>query len=171
MTALDLLKELKNYIESNVCASLEFQEENSEEYVHPKCYIAQLPNANFNLEGFSIPCVTVGLETGDDDANDHTIKVRLIFATYGGGYHLDDMENKTDIPDGNGYIDLINFIEITKQALLANITINGKGTINKPFNYGIYDDMPYPYWYGYLRFDVNIPTNDYIIDFEREGIL
>lgn len=171
MTALDFLKEIKNYIESKVCARLEFQAENSDEYVNPKCYIAQLPNPNFTLDGFSIPCVTVGFETGDDNANDHIIKIRLMFATFGGGYHLDDMENKTDIPDGNGYIDLLNFIELTKQALLENPTMNGKGTINKNFNYGIYDDMPYPYWYGYIRFDANIPTNDYILDYEREGIL
>lgn len=171
MTVLDFLKELKSYIESSVCANLKFQAENSMEYVNPKCYIAQVPNPNFTEDGFAIPCVTVGIETGDDDATEHTAKIRLMFATYGGGYYLDDMENKTDIPDNNGYIDLLNFIELTKQELLKNATINGAGTIKKPFNYGVLEDMPFPYWYGYLRFDADIPTSDFMTDEQREEFL
>lgn len=174
MTTLDFLKELKSYIESTVCAKLVFQAENSDEFINPKCYIAQLPNPNVNPDGFTIPCVMVGFEMGDDNEEAHILQIRLMFVTFGGSFYVDDLENKTDIPDGNGYVDVINFMELTKQALLKNPTMNGKGTISQVFNYGIYDDMPYPYWSGFLRFDVNIPTNDYVLDFdnlEREGIL
>ena len=170
MTALDFLKELKKYIESEICANMKLQSENSEEYVEPNCFIMHLPHENFNPKGFTVPFVSVALDNADDDTEDNTLDIRITWGTYGGGYYLDDMENKTDIPDGNGYIDLLNAIELSKQALLRNATMNGKGTITKPISYGTYDvDAPFPYWYGYLKFKAEIPNNDYI--FEREGIL
>ena len=170
MTALDFLKSLKNYIESEICAKLLLQSENDEEYVKPNCYIMHLPNTNFNPQSYTVPFLAVELDNAEDDVENNTLDIRLTIATYGGGYYLDADENKTDIPDGNGYIDLINAIELTKQALLKNPTMDGAGTILKPFNYGTYDvDAPFPYWYGFIKFKAEIPNNDYIL--EREGIL
>lgn len=172
MTALDFLKELKNYIESEICSKLKLQADNSEEYVNPNCHIMHLPNTNFNPNEYTVPFIAIELDDAKDDEEEHTLDVRLTIATYGGGYYLDENENKTNIPDGDGYIDLLNVLELTKQALFRNITINGKGTIRKPINYGTYDlDVPYPYWYGFLKFKVDIPTNDIILKYEREGIL
>ena len=169
MTALDFLKSLKNYIESEICAKIELQSEASEEYVHPNSYIMHLPNQNFNPKGFTIPFVAIELDTGEDDAEEGTLNIRISVATYGGGYYFDAQENKTDVPDGNGYIDLINAIELIKQALLKNPTMNGAGSIRKPISFGTYDTDAFPYWFGYLRFTADIPTNDYI--FENEGVL
>lgn len=172
MTALDFLKSLKKYIESEICSKHLLQAENGKEYVVPNCYIMHLPNENFNPKGFTVPFYAIELDAATEDVNENSLDIRITIATYGGGYYLDASENQTDIPDGNGYIDLLNAIEITKQALLKNATMNGMGTIEKPISYGTYDvDAPFPYWYGYLKFKVEIPSNDYIIDLEREGIL
>ena len=169
MTALDFLKELKNYIESNICAKLKLQSENSEEYVNPNIYIMHLPNANFNPKDFTVPFIAVELDNAEDTDDENLLDIRITIATYGGGYYLDLAENKTDIPDGNGYIDLLNAIELTKQAILRNPTVNGSGLINKPISYGTYDvDAPFPYWYGYLKFKANIPISNYILESEEE---
>lgn len=165
MTALDFLKELKKYIESEICAKLKLQSESSEEYVNPNIYIMHLPNENFNPKGFTVPFFAVELDNAEDADDENTLDIRLTIATYGGGYYLDRNENKTDIPDGNGYVDLLNAIELTKQALLRNPTVNGSGLINKPISYGTYDiDAPFPYWYGFLKFKANIPNNYYILE-------
>ena len=110
MTALDFLKELKKYIESEICAKFKFQSENSEEYVNPNIYIMHLPNENFNPKGFTVPFLAVELDNAEDADDEHALDIRLTIATYGGGYYLDLDENKTDIPDGNGYVDLLNAI-------------------------------------------------------------
>jgi len=169
MTALDFLKSLKKYIESEICSTLLLQSENDEEYVNPNCYIMHLPNENFNPKGFTVPFLAIELDNAEDDVEDNTLDIRITIATYGGGYYLNAEENKTEVPDGNGYIDLLNAIELTKQALLRNATVNGSGTIRKPITYGTYDvDAPFPYWYGYIKFKADIPTNNY--NFE-EGVL
>lgn len=172
MTALDFLKSLKKYIESEICSKHLLQAENGTEYVNPNCYIMHLPNENFNPKGFTVPFLAIELDDANDDTNENSLNIRITIATYGGGYYSDYSENQTDIPDGNGYIDLLNTIELTKQALFKNPTMDGAGTIDKNMNYGTYDvDAPFPYWYGYIKFKAEIPSNDFIIDFEREGIL
>ena len=169
MTALECLKSLKNHIECEVCEKLKLQADNSEEYVHPNCHIMHLPNANFNPNSYTVPFIAIELDSATDDEDESTLDIRLTIATYGGGYYLDDFENRTNIPDGNGYIDLINAIELTKQALLRKVTLDGEGVIRKPLNYGTYDiDVPYPYWYGFIKFKVDIPNNDIILNSERE---
>lgn len=166
MTALDFLKAFKNYIESEICSKTMLQSENGEEYVHPNCYIMHLPSTNFNPNGYNVPFIAVELDNADDDIDEHLLSIRMTFATYGGGYYLDDLETKTDIPDGDGYIDLLNLIEKTKQALFNNVTVDGYGTIRKPLNYGVYDiEVPFPYWYGFLKFNVNIQQDDFILDY------
>lgn len=163
MTAMDFLKALKKYIECEVCSKVKLQADNSAEYVNPPCYIMHLPNENFNPKGFTVPFVAIELDNAEDAVEDNTLDIRITVATYGGGYYLDEEESRTEIPDGNGYIDLINTIEILKQSLLKNPTTDGSGTISKPMNYGTYDvDAPFPYWYGFLKFSASIPNNDFI---------
>ena len=168
LTALDFLKSLKKYIECEVCEKIKLQADNSAEYVHPYCCIMHLPNANFTPKNFVVPFISIELDNASDDADRHDLDIRITVATYGGGYYKDNEDLNTIIPDGDGYIDLINCLELIKQALLKSYTIYGNGTINKPIDYGTYDvDAPYPYWYGYLKFSVDIPNNEYTIKKEE----
>lgn len=173
LTTLDFLKGLKEYIECEVCEKIKLQSENltETEYVNPYCCVMHLPNANFTPKNFVVPFISIELDSASDDVDGHTLDIRITVATFGGGYYKNNEELNTIIPDGDGYIDLINCIELIKQALLKNYTIGGNGTINKPIDYGTYDvDAPYPYWYGYLKFTADIPNNEYTIKEESEEL-
>lgn len=169
LTALDFLKSLKAYIECEFCEKIKLQADNSAEYVNPYCSIMHLPNANFTPKNFVVPFVSVELDNASDDTEEHTLDIRITVATYGGGYYKDSEELNTIVPDGDGYIDLINCLELLKQALLKKYTIGGNGVLRKPITYGTYDvDAPYPYWYGYLKFTADIPNNEFTINTESE---
>ncbi len=163
MVALDFLEGLKAFLKTEVASKIQFQKEESEplEYVNPYVEICYLPHKNFMPLDFQVPLLLVTIDEGSDGANEHELNVRLILATYGGGVYED-----TKIPDAKGYIDLINFIEFTRQALINHSVINGLGTIQRPINYGMYDtELIYPYWYGYITFTASIPATEYLLKF------
>ncbi len=162
MVALDFLKSLKVFLESEVADKIKLQKENSEpaEYVNPYVEICFLPHKNFSPYDFQVPLILIALDDGSDDANEHSLSVRLMLATFGGGFYPD-----TKIPDAKGYVDLINLIELTRQALINRSIINGAGLIERPVGYGMYDtELIYPYWYGYITFTVSIPATEYLLN-------
>lgn len=162
MVALDFLKSLKAFLETEVIDKIQLQKENSEpaEYVTPYVEICFLPHKNFSPYDFQVPLILISLDDGSDDANEHQLNVRLMLATYGGGYYPE-----TKIPDAKGYVDLINLIEVTRQALINRSIIGGAGTVERPVNYGMYDtELIYPYWYGYITFAVSIPATEYLLN-------
>lgn len=159
MTTLDALKDLKTFIENFVKESeMTFQREESDppEYVIPFVQICYFPHKNFTPGLFQSPGVLVSLDEDEDGAQDNSMSIRLICGTYGGGYY-----EGTGIPDAKGYLDLLNLMERLKVALITRYTI-GRGAINKPIQMGMYDtEITWPYWYGYLTFDVQIPATEY----------
>ena len=168
MTAIDALKALKVNIEKIIeDQNILLQKENSypPSYVKPYTDLIFMPHSNFAPQDYKVPFVLIGLDKAVDDASEHTLFVRLTIGTYGGGWYVDDSGNKVDLPDGNGYYDLINLIERIKFAIVTKANIDGAGTVCKPFDYGTYDtEMTYPYWYGYLSFNVSIPATEYILE-------
>ncbi len=106
--------------------------------------------------GYIAPRVVVGLdETGGiDSGTDATVSLMVTVGTYSTG---------TTRPDGTkdlnnqGYIDLLLVIERIKRALLRHPVLRHI-TIQPPVRWGMYQDQPYPYWYGWLSFDAKIAT-------------
>jgi hypothetical protein len=163
MVTLDFLKELKKFIQTEVASKIKLQKEESDppEYVHPYVEICYLPHKNFSPYDFQVPLILISLDDGEDGAESHSISIRLTLATYGGGFY-----EETKIPDAKGYIDLLNLIEITKQALITKSVINEKGIVERPVSYGMYDtELIYPYWYGYITFTASIQATEYLLDF------
>lgn len=163
MVALDFLKELKQFLTEDVANKIELQKEDTEpaEYVHPYVEICYLPHKNFSPYDFQVPLILIAIDDATDGANDHQLNIRLTLATYGGGFYQD-----TKIPDAKGYIDLINLIEFTRQALITKSIIGGTGRIERPVSYGMYDtELIYPYWYGYISFTASIQATEYLLNF------
>lgn len=160
MTAVDALKGLKEFLEKKVASSILLCKEGvatqNPEYVNPYVALITLPHKNFMPVNFQVPYILIGLANGTDAADEHSINIRMQFATFGGNILFKETAN---IPDSSGYLDLLNLMERTKNELVQAAIIDGGGAINKPFNYGIYDEqVTYPYSYGYMTFDLQIPV-------------
>ena len=159
MTTVDALKGLKNFLEKEVASSIKLQKEDSvpPEYVNPYVAIIALPHKNFVPTNFQVPNICIGLNEGGEDYDEHTISVRLQFATYGG----DTEFGNEMLPDETGYLDLLNVIERTKQKLTQVAVIPEAGLVEKSFKYGIYnEELTYPYWYGYLEIKMQLPVDN-----------
>lgn len=157
MTALDALKSLKKFIEENVAENLKLQKElsNPPEYVNPYVSIITLPHKNFMPVNFQVPYILIGMENGTENTDENKLQIRIACATYGGNVAFQEQNN---IPDEQGYIDLLTMLERIKAKLINEAIIEGDCGVEKPITYGIYDEqLTYPYWYGYLQFAVQIP--------------
>ena len=156
MTALEALNALKTFIEENVASTILLQKESNTteepEMVHPYVALMVLPHKNFSPVAFQVPHILIGFVNGTDGANDHPLQIQMQFATFGG-----DVDEELNIPDSSGYIDLLNLIERTKNALIQATVINDCGVVDRPIMYGVYtEQLTYPYWYGYMTFDLQI---------------
>lgn len=157
MTALDALRSIKSFIEREVASKIELQKELSDppEYVNPYVSIITLPHKNFMPVNFQVPHILIGVENGTDDTEEHILRVRISCATYGGDV---DFQEQNNIPDEKGYIDLLTLLERIKLKLIDATIIEESCVVERPVTYGIYDEqLTYPYWYGYLQFEVQIP--------------
>lgn len=159
MTAVNALNDLKKFIEDKVAKSFLLRKEGltteKPEYVHPYVALISLPHKNFMPVNFQVPYILVGLALDTEGANDHSLSVRIQFATYGGNIMFKETAN---IPDSSGYLDLLNLMERTKEKLINAAVINGAGVVDRPITSGIYDEqVTYPYWYGYMTFDLDLP--------------
>ena len=158
MTAVKALKELKKFTEKEVASKIRLQKEapttKEPEYVNPVVALMTLPHKNFMPTNFQVPHILIGLSSGNDATDEHTISIQMQFATFGGDMQFEEDAN---IPDSSGYIDLLNLMELTKEKLVKSSVINGCGVIDKPILYGVYNEqITYPYWYGYMTFDLQI---------------
>lgn len=162
MTAVDALKGLKTFVEREVASTFQLRKEGLStepvELVNPYVSLISLPHKNFMQVNFQVPHILIGLADGTwDNSDEHSLNIRMQFATFGGE---NTFKEDANIPDSEGYIDLLNLIERTKERLISAAVIEGCGTINKPISYGIYNEqLTYPYWYGYMTFGMQLPIN------------
>lgn len=168
MTAIKALEGLKGFLEKEVASSIRLRKEGlsteKPEYVNPYVALISLPHKNFMPVNFQVPYILLGFADGNESDDEHYLNIRIQFATFGGNILFKESAN---IPDSNGYIDLINLMERTKEKLIQAGVIKKSGAINKPILYGVYDEqLTYPYWYGYMTFKLQIPiTQRQMIEF------
>lgn len=160
LTAAGALKALKTFIQREIANKMTFQKEGSDppEYVHPYVGIMSLPHKNFMPVNFQVPYILIGFTNGEDNVNENAMSIRIQCAIYGGDIKF---EKTANIPDETGYIELINLMERIKNRLVQEAVINKSVVVNKPIQYGVYDEqITYPYWYGYLTFEGQIAVSD-----------
>lgn len=159
ITAVYALKAMKKFIEKNVASEMWLAEEkaNPVRYVHPYVSLITVPHKNFIPVNFQVPHILVGLVQGNESADEGHLTIRIACATYTSDTKFEDDGN---IPDDTGYIELLNLLERIKHKLIQEAVIEGTFGIDRDnMQYGIYDEeLTYPYWYGYLTFNINIPT-------------
>ncbi len=160
MATVSVLNAIKDFIADKVSPGIRLQmsnDNNVDEYqlLNPNVFVGWIPPKGYLPEGMesAIPCLIVGLDSGAEDTEDGQYDIRIPVAVYSPGLHASDESGEVDYtPDLQGYIDLLNIIDRTVAALSKNLIITDAGTIQKPIKWGMYDEQPYPYWYGWITF-------------------
>lgn len=162
MATVTILENIKTFLKDNVCANIKLQKANDNdvdnyELVNPAVHIGWIPPKGFiptELEQ-TIPCLVVGMDESIDDGIEGSIPIRISAAVYSPGLHAPNDKGVIECtPDFNGYIDLLNFIDLTVAEIAKNQIINSEPIIY-PIKSGMYtEQQPYPYWYGWITFSV-----------------
>ncbi|MTI49702.1 MAG: hypothetical protein FH761_17870 [Firmicutes bacterium] len=160
MNTVNVLKDLKDFLSENVANEIKLKSPddnnvNSYALVNPAVFIGWLPPKGYLPSMFesSIPCIVVGMDNGADNTKKSTIDLKISFATFSPGEY-EEKEGQAFTPSFNGYIDLVNLIDKTKAALSKNRILASKYTLEDDIRFGMYEEQPYPYWYGFMTFSV-----------------
>jgi hypothetical protein len=165
MTDNMILEDLKSFLEQKVASKFKLQaaEENLNEYklVNPAVFECYIPPNNFLPPELvsAVPCMLVGLEEGQDDGTEASLNIRITFVVYNPGEYA----NGKFTPNFQGYKDILNLITRTRMEL-AKAAVIGETSLRRPFKWGMYQDSPYPYWYGWLTFGAECASMEYIPD-------
>lgn len=122
------------------------EEDNKERAAY--VYKMQLPREKDKTQ--KIPYILLQVLNGSDDQEKNepeksTCKIRMVFATY-------------SEDGGQGSYDVLNLILRVRSELEKVGIIGGKFTLQKPLEYIIYPDSPYPYYIGEMVTNWSMPT-------------
>lgn len=172
MTDNIILESLQQFLKDNVAGKIKLQkasDSNASRYelVNPAVHIGWIPPKGMVPKEMDVllPCLIVGFDQGQDDGSSAEINIRLSAAVYNPGTY--DAFGKLT-PDFNGYKDLINLIFLTRKALSENPVHKGRLLIQKPFQWGMYQEQPYPYWYGWLTFSAQAAVMEKNLTIDEE---
>lgn len=166
MTPLTILLSLKEFIQERIAGGIKLlkpvdSSTGAQEMVHPAVYIGYLPPKALLPEdsNYDAPAIIVGMDTngGEDLLTRAELNIRVTMVTYGAGKTA---EAGVFSPDMTGFMDLLNLIERARQKLgafpVSEKSICIERSEDNPFRWGMYDEQPWPYWYGWLTFTVKL---------------
>jgi hypothetical protein len=174
MTDNTILEKLQKFLAENIAPKIKLQKPNDDNVndyilIHPAVHIGWIPPklpevlpAEYTPD---IPCLIVGIDDGEDDGQSASLNIRISFATYSQGIYK---EQGKCIPSFEGYKDLLNLITLTRIELTKAAVIEEVTSVERPFKWGIYQDQPYPYWYGWLTFSVTCELLEYVNTIEQQ---
>ena len=158
MNSVYVLNEIKSFLEENVSKQIKLQKASDNdifayELVSPSVFTGWLPPNGMLPDNIGdVPCLIVGMDGGSDDGSINEFKIKISFAVYSPGEHKEQGEYT---PNFNGYVDLLNLIDLTKSQLVKEKIINNTLCIGEEISWDMYQDQPYPYWYGYMTFGIS----------------
>lgn len=172
-----ILNLIKEFLFKNVAQKVKFKKPNEnfcvEEYydnddieqqsekVNPKVFIGWIPPKNNPLNDYDVPSIVVMADNGEDDGKEAFLKIRLGITTFDPGEQSD-----TDlVADYSGYRDILNLITRIRMEL-SNALI-GNLSIEKPIKWGMYEEQQYPYWCGYITFDVKVSSLNFSEEIDK----
>ena len=171
MSTVATLDTLKAFLEEKVALTIKLQKADNDnvknyELVNPQIHVGWIPPKGFlpSELDHAIPCLLVGYDGGEDDSQTAEENIRITAVVYSPGRNnpeaiygsasYGDALDPTYYPRFSGYIDLLNLIDRTKAELVKNQIINKSLIIQYPIKWGMYEEQPYPYWYGWVTFAV-----------------
>lgn len=164
MSEILSLEALRDFLIEKVTAQIRLKKPNDKnvmdyKLVNPSVHIGWIPPNGYVPKeiGTSLPCILVGHDDGEDNGEESSLDIRLSFAVWNPGYN----DGEKSIPNFEGYRDLLNFIERTRNELFKQKIIKEKMTIQHPVKWGMYEEQPYPYWYGWMTFKIKLESIKY----------
>ncbi|WP_041272388.1 hypothetical protein [Desulfitobacterium hafniense] len=162
MSTVAVLDAVKEFLEEKVANTIKLQKANdnnvySYELVNPAVHLGWVPPKGFLPQGMEsgIPCLIVGIDDASKDIEKRDFNIRISAATFSPGLHKQDRYT----PDFHGYQDLLNLIDRTLECLEKYALIGQRVSIKEDsIRWGMYEDQPYPYWYGWITFTVSRPV-------------
>jgi len=125
----------------------------SNETVCPAVYEGYVPPKNFLTEyGYDVPGVVVGIAAGEDTDEESAVNVRITCGTYGAG--TVDLNGEFQY-DAKGYVDLLFLMEKVRDCIFSAGVIKERTVVRKPLKWGMYEEQPWPYWYGWITFSAS----------------
>ena len=151
-TDIEVLDAIKKLLKDNL-KDIKLEKNNNDdkyELVNPAIYSCWVPPKNCLHEyDYDIPVIVICHDKGKEDGENVSLNIRLNIQTYDPGF---TSEGNT-IPNYKGYTDILNLI--TKIRLILNESPSKIGIIvEKPIEWGFYDEQIYPYYAGYMTFAV-----------------
>ena len=161
ITEIEVLNSLAKFLKEEIASEflLKKMPKNNRTYdkyqlVNPAVYVGWIPPKGFkNDYGFTIPCLVVMTDNGQDDYNSASITARIKIVTYDAGLVTDD---NLLTPGLEGYKDLLNIVDKIRLKLANNTIINEKVNHGKPVEWSIDEEQSYPIWSGEVSFPVDI---------------
>lgn len=160
---------LNEFLKSNVANTIKLQKPSDDnielyEIVNPSVHTGFIPPKGYLPEDMetSIPCLVVGSDDGSNEPDSTSMDIRISVAVYSPGEHISNGESVAFKPSFKGYIDLMNVIDRTVSVLMKNPIIAQKISLNRKITWGAYEEQPYPYWYGWIRFSISTAPQEYV---------
>lgn len=163
-----ILEEIRDFYVSEVLNKTQMQRPtrddriNAYELVQPSAYIGWIPPGGiFDMPDRPlIPCIVVGLDQRTASIEDTEMQVRITAAIYDPGHQTWTEESglSTD-PNFEGYVTLLNLMDRLEAVTMKHQVIGGRYKLDSAIESKMYDEQPWPYWYGYLRFTLSGPPD------------
>lgn len=155
------LTEICNYFQRTVLAGLLLQKPDDDDImkyqlVTPSAHVGWIPpDAILSLESaVSIPCIVVGLDDKTSTGDETTLNLRITVAVYDPGRHELHNDTMSYKPNFEGYKTLLNFMDKLEMQTLKDHVLAGAYELTSAIKSKMYEEQPYPYWYGCLQFSV-----------------
>lgn len=149
MTAFFLLKAICAFLEETLKEYATAQNKLGE-YVTPKVFEWYLPFVTAGPDPkIDFPYVAARIVKGQD-LEDSMVNVNLYFGVYCKGEEIDGLTK----PDGA--YDLLNLMEHVRIALNRKGVLDNKFELQKPYEWELSDEQPYPLWVGWASTKWNV---------------
>ncbi|KNF08553.1 hypothetical protein CLPU_6c00390 [Gottschalkia purinilytica] len=170
MTENKILENIKEFLEKEICSKFKLELPNNnglldEDYklVNPAVYIGWIPPKNYlDNYGYDVPALIVMSDGGEDLGESSNLNIRIGIVTYDPG-----LSSEETIPNFKGYKDLLNIISRIRIELSNLSSIEKIGAVERPIKWGMYEEQTYPYWHGWITFQVSTASLNYL-DLEQK---
>ncbi len=162
MQTVSSLKAVKGWLEQvleGVTYQQPFADGKLEDYqlTQPAVYLGWIPPGAVlePTERVRLPCLVVGLNGVETDAESTTFDLQITVVVYDPGhqsYSEDASGPQLDLtPNFDGYSTLLNLLDLVRMRLLRTQFVADRLERLGGVTLKTYEEQPYPYWYGYLK--------------------
>lgn len=128
------------------------------ELVTPAVHIGWIPAGSVlpTTDRIPIPCLVVGCDESDLDSESLDLHLQITAAVYDPGHQTIEGDSQQLLSDFSldGYTTLLNLLDLVRAKIVREGVVAQKFELVAGVKMQTYEEQPFPYWYGFLRFKV-----------------